>query len=216
MSEPIRCTRSLRLAAVLLLLAVALPAAAAAPAEQRLEEFFAQLQALSADFEQVLMDEERRVLQQSGGTMVLQRPGKFRWDYTTPYRQLMIADGRKFWLYDTDLEQVTVRPLDEALAGTPALLLTGEQAPGENFEVVDLGRSDGYDWLLLRPYSRELNIEDIAIALGSDAIEVMEVRDTFGQLTRIRFYNIVLNLEPDPAVFMFVPPVGVDVIGDPR
>lgn len=187
---------------------------ARAAGEERLKGFFKGLESLTADFEQVLTGEGGEVLQQSSGTLFIQRPGKFRWNYATPYKQVLVADGKKLWHYDPDLAQVTVRPLDAAIGNTPAMLLSGTRAPDENFAVTDLGRKNGLDWIELHPKSADLNVERIRIGFDGEVIKAMEVKDSLGQLARIQFLNVKRNVRIDPAQFVFVPPAGTDVVGD--
>jgi outer membrane lipoprotein carrier protein len=199
-----------------LVLSIGAPAVYGRTAEQRLDEFFAGLESLSADFTQLVLDEDRRVLQQSQGTLLLARPSRFRWDFVSPYRQEIVADGDRLWVYDVELAQVTVRPLEEALAGTPALLLSGNGPPSESFEVTPLGAVGELEWLELRPMEGDVQVESIRVALGPEGIDVMEVTDAFEQITSIRFTNVRRNPPIEPGRFEFAPPPGVDVIGDPR
>lgn len=186
----------------------------AASGEERLKAFFKGLDSLTADFEQELTGEGGQVLQQSSGALFIQRPGKFRWNYSAPYKQVLVADGKKLWHYDPDLAQVTVRPLDQAIGNTPALLLSGKQSPEENFTIADAGKADGLDWIELNPKNADLNVERIRIGFANDTIKLMEVTDSLGQVARIRFSNVKRNTRIDPEQFVFVPPVGTDVVGD--
>lgn len=186
----------------------------AASGQDKLQDFFQGLESLTADFEQVLVGEGGQVLQQSSGTLFIQRPGKFRWNYGAPNRQVLVADGAKLWHYDPDLEQVTVRPLDETIGNTPAMLLSGRQAPEENFVITDLGDKDGLDWIELRPRDADLSVERVQIGFAGDVIRTMEIHDSLRQVTRLHFDNVKRNVPIDPGQFVFVPPAGVDVVGD--
>lgn len=212
MSGPVAGMARLALLCVLAMFPMAVVQAASG--QEKLQEFFRGLESLTADFEQVLTGEGGQVLQQSSGTLYIQRPGKFRWDYDAPNRQVLVADGVKLWHYDADLEQVTVRPLDEAIGNTPAMLLSGQQAPQENFVITELGDKGGLDWIELRPRHADLNVERIQIGFAGDVIRTMAIHDSLRQVTRLHFANVKRNVPIDPGQFVFVPPAGVDVVGD--
>lgn len=207
-----------RAAAVALLLAV--PALAhAGKGLERLDGFFKNRDAVLADFQQTLVDEKNRELKQAHGTLILQRPGKFRWDYATPHRQLIIADGKKFWFYDADLEQVTVRAMDAALGTTPAVLLSGERPLQENFVIAELGvrggeEWEGLEWVGLTPKADDAGFTRVWLGFDEQELRAMELTDNFGQTTLIRFSNVRREASVDASLFTFVPPPGVDVIGE--
>ncbi len=184
--------------------------AAVAPVDE-LERFLNSVTTLSAAFEQTVLDEEGRVSQRSRGRFYLERPGRFRWTYETPFRQEVVADGRQVWFYDPDLEQVTVRDVDAALGSAPALLLSGEIRLGERFRVVDQGREGERAWIELRPKSDEDVFRRVRVELEDGRLVRMELADNFGQLTRIRFFDMALNPPLDDKLFHFRPPPGVDV-----
>jgi len=184
--------------------------AAVAPVDE-LERFLNSVTTLSATFEQTVLDEEGRVSQRSRGRFYLKRPGRFRWTYETPFRQEVVADGHRVWFYDPDLEQVTVRDADAALGSAPALLLSGEIRLGERFRVVDQGREGKRSWIELRPKSDEDVFRRVRVELENGRLLRMELADNFGQLTRIRFFDMALNPPLDDALFRFRPPPGTDV-----
>ena len=181
---------------------------------ERLRSFLAGLRSLQADFEQVLLDENGVILEEAKGTLRLARPGRFRWDYREPYPQLIVADGKNVWIYDSELAQVTVKPLGEAVGNTPALLLTSDQPLEERFQLRDLDTQDGLDWLELKPKTPDVSFSRIQLGFRGTELQKMELEDSFGQLTKLRFYRIVKNARVDPLSFSFTPPAGVDVIGD--
>lgn len=198
------------IAAWLLILA---STASAGPGRERLDAFLQGLTSLEARFRQVLLDEHGKAVDESTGTVYLQRPGRFRWDYRAPFPQLIIADGERLWLYDPGLEQVTVRAQAQALGSTPAALLASTQPVDQEFEVSELdGRDDGNAWLALTPRDAASNFERIRIGFSEQGLHAMELRDSFGQTTRIEFSDIRRNPELDAALFRFQPPPGVDVI----
>ncbi len=185
-----------------------------AAAIDRLEQFMSQTQSARGGFEQKIYDRNRRLIQQSSGTLAFQRPGKFRWSYAKPYPQLIVGDGERIWIYDEDLKQVTVRKLDAALGATPAALLAGNNDAMKAFVLREDGREGELEWLSATPRNKETNFERIRMGFGTAGLERMELTDAFGQTTDLRF--IALDRTPgiDPGVFRFVPPPGADVIGD--
>lgn len=185
----------------------------AGTARDRLDEFLGGLDALQADFRQVLLDEQGRASEESRGVVYLHRPGRFRWDYRQPHPQIVVADGQRLWLYDPELEQVTVQPQAEALGATPAALLASERPLEESFRVTELPpREDGTAWLALAPRDPGSSFEGIRVGLGAQGLEAMELEDGFGQTTRIEFSDIRRNPDLDADLFRFTPPEGVDVI----
>lgn len=182
-----------------------------------LDRFFAGLHTLSAQFEQTIVDAQGQVTQSASGRLSIQRPGKFRWDYDTPYKQLVLGNGEELWTYDADLEQATVKPQSDALAGTPALLLSAQEQPSELFDIVPLPARDGEQWFDLTPKPGEglgdTQFNQLRLGFAEDVLVAMELVDGFDQTTQIRFSDLVRN-EPLPAgLFSFTPPDGVDVIG---
>ena len=185
-----------------------------AGALQRLQSFIANLETFQAGFIQTLYDADSELLQESKGAVILKRPGKFRWDYREPYVQSIIADGEKLWIYDVDLEQVTVKVLDQALGNAPIMLLSNKRPLDADFELRDLGEREGLEWVELQPKVRDTDFEKIYMGLSETALEVMELRDQFGQATQIRFNNFEMNIPAADQLFEFQPPAGVDIVGD--
>ncbi len=198
----------------LVALAALLPGVSHASALERLEQFMAQTQAARGAFEQRIYDRNRRLIQQSSGTLAFLRPGKFRWSYAKPYPQLIVGDGERIWIYDEDLKQVTVRKLDAALGATPAALLAGDNDAMKAFDLREEGREAGLEWLSATPRNKETNFERIRMGFGATGLERMELTDAFGQTTDLRFTALDRTPGIDPGLFRFVPPPGADVIGD--
>lgn len=198
--------------------ATAAPEAATAsakdPAMARLDSFMRELQSLEADFEQQLRDGQGRLIEQSSGKLAMHRPNRFRWDYQEPHAQTIVADGQRLWLYDPDLEQVTVRPLEQTLAGTPAMLLSGEGDLRTSFRVEKIEKRGAVEWLTLLPTRHDTDFKRVKLALRGNALEAMELADKLGQTTALEFRNVRRNPAIDAARFAFKPPAGVDVIGD--
>ena len=189
-------------------------AAAADTATQRLHGFITEVRTLSADFDQTVLDPNHKQIQSAQGTLYLQRPGRFRWDYTTPNKQLLVGDGKKVWFYDAELEQVTVKNQDAALGGSPAMLLSGDQPLDESFKVTERGMKDGLDWLELSPKTKDTEFSTVRLGFRADALEAMELTDGFGQTTHLHFTHQQRNPPLKSDLFKFVPPEGVDVVGD--
>ncbi len=196
--------------ALMMVLWMGVVVAASSPGEV-LEAFLASARTLSADFVQQSIDETGHVSQQSRGRFYLKRPGKFRWTYQSPYRQEIVADGDKVWFYDPDLEQVTVKTVDSALGSAPALLLSGQLKLSQRFEIEDQGREGKRLWLKLKPKDEEDVFRYLRVEMEGGRLVSMELADHFGQLTRIRFSAMEINLPLDDDLFTFTPPPGVDV-----
>lgn len=186
--------------------------AQAESAEAALARFLNGVSTYQASFSQVQTDERGLKIQSSTGTMALSRPGKFRWQYAAPAEQLIVTDGRKLWLYDQDLKQVTVRPAEEALQGTPAALLSQKKTLTETFTVSDDGDADGVKKLKLIPKSTESDFQDVSLWLKAGAPVRMVFRDTLGGATDIQFTQAKTNTRLDAGLFQFTPPKGVEVI----
>lgn len=189
------------------------PIALAQSAEKRLEDALANLDNLTADFKQTVLDDEKKIIQQSSGKLAIQRPGKFFWNYTTPYEQQIVADGEELWVYDVDLEQVTVKPMATGLASAPIMILMRNSKPGTEFIISEVGQRKYLYWVELQPKSQDTDYSNVFIGLEDGAVKAMELRDKFGQSTQIVFENLRLNVVHNPDVFKFVPPDGVDVFG---
>ena len=190
--------------------------ASAQSGREQLQAFFRDVQSLKAGFTQTLLDARGEPLQITSGTVWLQRPGKFRWDYREPFPQLIVSNGKKVYLYDVDLEQVTVRPLDEALGNTPVLLLAGNEPLEKNFTIEEIDPSDGLAWVELVPKAEDLiGFERMQFGFAGNQLKAMQMADNLGQVTRLRFADGQRNVEIDADLFEFTPPKGVDVIGEP-
>lgn len=197
----------------LLLTALLFAAPAFAAPEDKLINFFDHLQSLQADFTQQVFAPGGKLQQTTKGQVTIQRPGKFRWDYSVPYEQHIVADGSKIWLYDVDLEQVTIKPQDSTMANTPASLLSGSGRLQDQFDVLAVMR-EGKDWFELVPKKSDSGFEALYLMLDKDMIRVMELKDSFGQFTRISFENEAINKTYPASTFHLDIPKGVDVIDE--
>src|SRR5690606_17035637 len=140
-------------------------------------------------------------------------PGKFRWTYEKPYAQLIVGDGARIWIYDEDLQQVTVRKLDQALGSTPAALLAGSNEALKGFELKDEGVREGLEWVLAVPREQESNFSRIRMGFSEAGLAAMELADSFGQTTVLTFDKLRRNPALDSELFKFTPPEGADLIG---
>ena len=195
------------------LLALAASGARASSLES-FSEFITKTLTASGEFEQKIFDHNLKLLQESRGVLAFSRPGRFRWTYVKPYAQLIVGDGSRVWIYDEDLKQVTVKKLDQALGSTPAALLAGNNEAMRAFKLSDKGAKDGLEWLEALPRDKEGNFEKIRMGFSASGLEVMELVDSFGQTTVLRFASLERNPKLDPGLFRFSPPKGADVIGD--
>lgn len=191
-----------------------LPLAASASSLDRLKQFLSGTQTARAHFKQIVLDRQLTTIQEASGTMQFSRPGKFRWAYDKPKGQLIVGDGEKLWVYDAELKQVTMKKLDQALGQTPAALLAGRNEIEKQFQLKDLGKRGTLEWLEATPKNPDGGFDTIRMGFNGDLLDVMELRDHFGQTTVIRFPDMERNPKLDPAQFTFTPPPGADVIGE--
>ncbi len=186
-----------------------------AAATDKLKYFIAATHSAQANFSQEVQDKNGKRIQSASGTMQFVRPGKFRWSYQKPYEQLIVGDGKKFWMYDVDLNQVTVKKLDAALGSSPAALLSGSNEIESGFVLKNIEDRDGLEWLQAVPKSKETTFEKILMAFNAKSgLAVMELYDAFGHHTVLRFTDLKNNPGLSSKLFQFVPPKGADVLGD--
>lgn len=197
-----------------LALLTALPLHAADSGVARMHAFLQKVKSLKADFTQTVLDPNDKQVKHLSGTLAIDRPDHFRWDYAKPNDEIIVADGKHLWLYDVQLQQVTVKPLNDTLAASPAVLLAGSNDVEKSFEVTDLGDQDGISWVGLKPKVKDTDFDSVKLGFKGDEVAVMELKDKLGNTTRIRFENVQRNPSLDPATFHFTPPAGADVIGD--
>lgn len=198
----------------LLILLCLLPGLASAAATDALKVFLTQTQTVKARFAQMVLDKNLKPLQQAQGVMQFSRPGKFRWDYQKPYEQVIVGDGSKLWIYDKDLNQVTVRKLDRALGSSPAALLAGSNDLERDFKLSNVSTEKGLEWLEAVPKGKDTVFERVRMGFGKSGLEAMELRDQFGQTTVITFADVERNPRIAADVFRFTPPQGADVISE--
>jgi len=204
---------------------VAIPVAASAQMSQagkNLQQLLQPLRNLQGQFEQKMFDDEGELLQQSSGNFSLQQPGKFNWETLLPFEQSLISNGKKLWLYDPDLEQVTVKKVDESLQQTPALILTGNsELLAKNFRIEQaaIGEGSAHDGLpvqifMLIPRADDPVFERLELFFTNAILTTLKVHDSLGQLTHFKLLNVHTNIELSADKFEFVIPVGTEIITD--
>jgi outer membrane lipoprotein carrier protein len=190
------------------------PTATASPAAiARVETLLASTQSLRASFTQEVRDGNGKLVQNAAGTFVLQKPGRFRWDYTVP-SQAIVSDGTKLWFYDADLAQVTVRRQRDVLTQAPAMLLAGKGKVAAGFDADELPAAVGLDWLRLVPRAGAGDFRELRLGFAGTDLREMELVDRLGQRTRIRFTALERNVKLAADTFQFKIPPDTDVVGD--
>ncbi|WP_020558695.1 outer membrane lipoprotein chaperone LolA [Thiofilum flexile] len=189
--------------------------AALAADRSTLNDFFTKVNTMQAQFTQEVYDEGGRLRQKSQGVVFLSRPGRFSWEYRSPEAHRIVADGRNVWVHDVELDQVTVKPMSQALSAAPVGLLLNKQPVEKQFRVTELEPSGGLAWFNLIPHRRDSDFTAMDLGVSDRGIQEMILRDKFGQETKIRFNGMSLNPNIPPTRFQFKPPAGVDVIGRP-
>ena len=170
---------------------------------------------MEARFEQTLIDAGGEVVERSSGTLEIERPGKFRWSYTEPYEQWLVADGRNIWSYDLDLMQVTVKPQADALANTPALLLGGADEALSQFDFVGSTVEDGMTWVRMVPVDTSSGFERMELGFEAGTLTRMVFFDNLEQTTFVAFHDLRTNEPIDAARFEFDMPEDADLVGTP-
>jgi outer membrane lipoprotein carrier protein len=195
---------------------IALGLVAAAPSQANavaaLREFLAQTKTARGEFTQQVTRGNAQAAPPSSGSFAFERPGKFRWTYVKPYEQVLVADGERLFLYDRDLNQVTIKRISVALPASPASILFGGNEFERDFVVTDAGTRDGLEWLTATPRAKETQFERIEIGFRDGLLAAMVLADSFGQVSRLAFTRVERNPKLDPQLFRFVPPPGADVI----
>ncbi len=192
-----------------------LPLSAANLQNTRLNEFFQRTQSFQADFDQTVRNSRGKILEQSHGNLILSRPDKFILDYQIPVEQQYISNGKTLWIYDVELEQVNIKPLDESLGDSPALLLSSNNNLYKFYRIknITMNKPDGLNWIELKAMSEDMTFDRVQLAFKDHILMSMRMYDNFGQVTDLKFSNIIVNKPFSSHQFNFVPPADVDVIG---
>ena len=178
-------------------------------------DFLTDVTTLEGDFEQSLIDREGTVVERTSGTLEIDRPSRFRWSYSDPYEQWLVADGANIWSYDVDLEQVTVKPQAEALANTPALLLGGSKDALSQFEFVTTTMEEITTWVRLDPIDKDSGFNRVELGFIENQLRRMVFFDNLEQTTLVELRNVKVNEPIDASRFEFIVPDDVDLVGTP-
>jgi outer membrane lipoprotein carrier protein len=206
--------RSLLLVAATFAFALGSLAHAAGPARTRLDAFANGLHSLTGKFSQTMTDANGHPGKASSGTLALQAPRQFRWETLAPSKQTIVADGSRVWLYDPDLEQVTVRVQSAEESHSPLTVLTDVKQMDKDFNAVEQGEHDGLSWLRLTSKAKDPQFDYADLGFDANGLSRMVFRDQLGATTDIRFSGWQRNVEVPASTFNFTPPPGADVIGD--
>jgi outer membrane lipoprotein carrier protein len=228
--------------AIISLLAVGAAAAATGGSDTALDRYLNGMSSLRTAFTQTVTDARGTETEAGAGTLLVLRPGRFRWDYqprtvsvpaaqptTQPSAaaapvgsggergQLLVADGKNLWFYDRELAQVSVKPVVAALSATPVMLLSGSSAQlHESFEISAAGSHDSLDWVSVKPRSAQADFSHADLGFARDRLARMVVTDRLGQTVRLDFSHSERNARIEPSDLQFKPPADVDVIGTPQ
>lgn len=202
--------------AVLALLLFARPVMTAEAARDPLGRFLTDFQSLRAGFVQTLLNESGERLEQTEGMLYLQQPGKFHWAYQTPYLQQIITDGERLWIFDQDLEQVTIREMGVAIRQTPAAVILENTDIAEHFIRLDMGKIEGFDWIKLTPKDAESQYDHLRFGFDHSRLAMLIIEDKLGQIIRIDFKDVIKNADLSADLFQLQIPPGVDVIDERR
>jgi outer membrane lipoprotein carrier protein len=196
-------------------------AGAAVPAQaggaDQLRQFLTQTRTASGEFTQRVTGASAKSpskTQNTSGRFLFERPGKFRWVYEKPYEQVLVADGDKLFMFDKDLNQVTVKKIGTALPSSPASILFGTNEFDKEFEVKDAGTRDGLEWIDAKPRKKDTTFERIQLGFRDGLPAAMQLTDSFGQTTQLTFTKVERNAKVDAQSFKFTPPAGADVLED--
>ncbi len=201
------------LRSILALAGLVLAVPAVAGGLDQFKAFLVGVSSAKGAFVQTVIAKSGKRPQQSAGIFALQRPGKFRWSYESPYKQLLVSDGNRLWSYDPDLNQVAVRKLGSAFGASPAALLAGQDLD-RHFSLKDGGAADGVDYVEVRPKGSDASFERLRIGFSGNHPVTMDIHDSFGQVTHLRFTQFEANPALPATLFRFTAPAGADVVGD--
>ena len=204
----------MRFLVLLLTLAVSTGASAADSARSRMEAFSKSLRSISGNFQQSVTDANGHRGDESRGTLALEAPRQFRWETTAPFQQTIVADGAHVWVYEPDLEQVSVRNQSAAESHSPLTVLTDLSQLDRQFKASEGGTRDGLVWLKLAPQAKDAEFEFAELGFDGNDLRRMRFKDSLGNETQISFSDWKRNPSLAAGTFKFVPPKGVDVVGD--
>jgi outer membrane lipoprotein carrier protein len=181
-----------------------------------LRQFLDETQTLRATFHQELLGPDSEILELATGSLSIHRPGRFSWHYAQPIDQLVVADGSNLWIYDAELDQATVAPLDDAAPASPAMLLSGDATLDTEFDVLETFEAESLSWVRLAPKPSGTDFKEVLIGFRAGLLNQLRLLDSLDQVTTLEFFDLEINPMLSDTVFQFVPPPGVDVIGEAR
>jgi outer membrane lipoprotein carrier protein len=184
----------------------------AASAQEQLQEFVSKVNAATGNFSQYTTGTQGQTKPAQTGQFAFERPGRFKWDVRKPYAQQVVSDGQQLFQFDPDLNQVTVRQVDQAIGASPAAILFGSGSLERSFTVTGLPDKDGLSWLRAKPRNGEAGFVHVDLGFLGGLPSRIVLLDAFGQSTHIELSAIVPNPGLAPEVFRFVPPPGADVV----
>ena len=183
---------------------------------EKLNEFFTNVNTMQSTFVQEVFDDKGKLKQKSRGTVYLLRPGRFRWEYAAPEAHQIVADGKNVWVYDVELDQVTVKPMTQALSAAPVGMLLNKQPVEKQFAVQEMNADNSnLEWFRLVPHKKDSDFTTMDLGINQNGIQEMVLEDKFKQQTYIHFQGMKLDVNIATDRFIFRPPAGVDVIGKP-
>lgn len=201
---------------VLIFISSIMQSAWAEEGRQKLNDFFTTMNTMQSGFTQEVFDERGQLKQKSSGMVFVQRPGRFRWQYSAPNTHLIVADGKNVWEHDIELEQVTVKPSQQALSAAPIGMLMNKQPVEKQFKVTEMQMQDNnLEWFKLTPHKRDSGFSSMNLGVNKTGIQEMVLEDNLGQQTYIRFQGMKLNIPIDVNRFQFQLPANADLIGKP-
>ena len=207
-----------KILAIVFFISLIVPVAASAGTSDELASLLNHMQTMRAQFTQTIYDNRGKAIQQSSGSMALMRPGKFRWEVKKPSPQVVIANNQRLWIYDPDLEQVTIRSLTSEAGEAPALLLSHENASLESiYDIQDEHNKQDLHWFTLIPKQKDNSFASVKMGFDANkALKEMLLQDQIGHSTRVQFVKIEMNSKISPDLFNFKAPAGTDVIDETR
>lgn len=204
-------TKSL-LSSVLCAMCLLVNEATAASAQEQLQGFVSKVQAATGNFSQYTLGTQGQTKPAQSGSFAFQRPGRFKWDVLKPYAQQIVSDGQQLFQFDPDLNQVTVRKVDQAIGSSPAAILFGAGSLEQSFTVTALPDKEGLSWLRAKPRNGEAGFVHVDLGFSGGLPARIILLDAFGQSTHINLSGIVPNPTLAAEAFRFVPPPGADVV----
>ncbi len=187
-----------------------------AQANDVLDRFYNSTHSISAEFTQTVAQTDGKLIEQSRGILKIKRPDKFSLQYTEPLEQQYISNGETLWIYDAELEQVTIKPLDEGLGDSPAMLLSSDKDIRKQYQVKMIAAAEPLEKVELSAKTENMTFERVVLTFNRDVLSTMIMYDNFNQVTSLKLFNIKINDFIPESVFQFAPPEGVDIIGRPK